>query len=395
VLEYNYSIEELLNDSKINKWGYNILKIDISGNNFYNIYYVIKNKGDVALYKTLINIIYPANLVDRYLNQVRHFINQNMVFMNQHKYLTSIYIFYNCHKFDYKDKFLFIRGLYIPKCNIDNDNDIEYNEKSNTQTKRQYDNNCPKLAQIDDNVIDSILYKETNYPIPDILNKMTYIFHKYRNINQLEKDLEIANIKKKDFNNMMRSIKPLCFSSKSLYRKFIQELATIICTKLSNFTIKIFGSTTTFYSANIKPEKKDKFYNDETSDLDICIISNENIDRYIPILDASDIEITKTSGLYPNHKVRELFGDKIMTPFFNKWGPQTLKFHEYDESTYKSTILKRGIGIVIAKKINLFDYPDIINENKTCFSNFSTFIKNGKTLSYWDEHNKLITEYIV
>jgi hypothetical protein len=194
---------------------------------------------------------------------------------------------------------------------------------------------------------------------------------------------------------MMRSIKPLCFSSKLLYRKFINELAGIICTKLSNFTIKIFGSTTTFYSANRKPEKKDKFYNDETSDLDICIISNENIDRYIPILDVSDIEITKTTGMYPNHKVRELFGDKIMTPFFNKWGPQTLKFQEYDDSLLKKTILKRAIGIVIAKKINLFDYPDIINKNKTCFSNFSTFIKNGNTLSYWDEHNKLITEYIV
>ncbi len=390
VLEYNNSIEQVINESKLNKWGYNISKIDIAGNNFYSIYYVIVHKGNVELYHTLINIIYPANLVDKYFNKVKHFVRQNIKYMNQQKYLTSVYLFYNCQKLNYKDKFIFINGLYIPKCNIEYNLSLSHNTYNNLISN----NICTNLINIDDKVIDSILYKETNYPRPDVLNKMTYIFHKYRNIKQLEKDLIDANITKKDFNDMMRSIKPLCFSNKLLYRKFIKELVSIICSKLNNFTIKIFGTTTTFYSANVKPEKKDKFYNTKTSDIDVCIIPNENIDKYIPFLETDNIEITKTTGIYTNHKVRELFGDKLLIPFFNKWGPQTLKFHEYDDSIYNSTILKRGIGLVIAKKINLFDYPNIINENKTCFSNFATFIKNGKTLSYWNENNKLITESI-
>ena len=41
----------------------------------------------------------------------------------------------------------------------------------------------------------------------------------------------------------------------------------------------------------------------------------------------------------------------------------------------------------------MFEYFDIIKNNKTCLTNFSTFINNDE-LSYWNENGILIKEQI-
>ena len=301
---------------------------------------------------------------------MRLFIKNNKQILINNNLLTDIFVFYNYKKLDYNNKFIIIDGYYIPKCNI------ELNEP------------------ISNSVIDDIVYYEINYPIPDRIKKLTYVFNKLRNIKQLKNDLITANISKGEYNNMIRNIKPLCFNTFTLYRKLVNELAYIISKKFNNFNIKIFGSSTTFYSASRLPEKKDAFYSHKTSDLDICIIVNENFDKYRPLLESPEIEINKTTGIYNNSKVREFLGEEIMSKFYNRWGPHDSLYVTPNITQIEDTILKRPISIVITKKQDLFDFPEYINNNKTCLTNFSNLVKNGKNISYWNENNQLITEHI-
>jgi hypothetical protein len=370
MLEHNKNINTIIKESRPNKWGYNVSTLNIDGRSYYNIYYVIKYKGDVFQFITLISIIYPSYFIDKHINELTQFIKHNKQLLQKNNLLTDVFIFYNNKTLDYNNKYIIIDGYYIPKCNIEFDETVS------------------------NSVIDDIVYYELNYPNSDIINKQTYVFRKLRNIEQLEKDLSTAQISKKEYNNMMRNIKPLCFNTVNLYHKFINELASIVITKFNNFIIKIIGSSTTFYSANILPHKKDAFYSHDTSDLDVCIIINENFDKYRPLLENPGVEINKSTGVYNNSKIRSFFGEDIMTKFFNCWGPQDSLYVAPNTTKLQDTILKRPIGIVIAIKENLYDYPDYVNNNKTCLTNFANFIKNGKTISYWDEHNKLITRTI-
>jgi hypothetical protein len=367
MLENNKNLQTIINESKPNKWGYNIKTINIEGMDYYNIYYVTKYKGDVTLFTTQININYPAHLVKKYIIELIQFIKQYKLQLKSNNLLTDIFLFYNNKKLNYNTKYIIIDGYYLPKCNI------EWDE------------------QINNSVIDNIVYYEISYPIPDRIRQMTYVFNKLRNINQLKKDLQIAGISREEYNSMIRNIKPLCFENKKLYHTFIKELATILVDKFKNFIIKIVGSSTLFYSASIEPIKKDKFYTHNTSDIDVSIIINENFDNYRHLLEAPEIDIIKSTGIYPNHKTRLFLGEDKMSKFFNKWGPQESLYVPQNTTKIEDTLLKREIGIVIIKKQDLYDYPDIINNNKTCLTNFTTFIKNGKTISYWNENNQYIT----
>jgi hypothetical protein len=301
------------------------------------------------------------------------FIKVNKEYFINKKILTSVFRFNLEHKLDYNNKFSIINGLYIPNCYID-----------------------PKIP-IDNEIIRSIIYKEITYPTPDRIDKMIYIFNKYKNVEQLMNHLSIANVSVNDFNKMMQSIKPLGFKNKEQYRKLVLDVARIAKTKFKNFTIKFLGSSTTFYSANHMPEKLEKFFSYENSDIDINIIPNENFDDYKKQLNiSSDINNYIISiGVYVNPLVRDFFGETIMKKFFNKWGPQELEpwpSDIYEQVDINKTIMKRHISITLSTKQDMFQHYDIIKDNKTCFSNFSTYVRDGKTISYWNEHNEYITK---
>ena len=94
-------------------------------------------------------------------------------------------------------------------------------------------------------------------------------------------------------------------------------------------------------------------------------------------------------------EVRDFFGETIMKKFFNKWGPQELEpwpSDIYEQVDINKTIMKRHISITLSTKQDMFQHYDIIKDNKTCFSNFSTYVRDGKTISYWNEHNEYITK---
>lgn len=373
LLEKNENLNNFIKESKLTKWGYNVNITTYNNCDYYNIYYVAKYK-DLATVKTLMSILYPKKNVDEYIESLKLFIKNNFYFFQINNFLTDIYQFYNIHKFDYKNKYIYIDNLYIPKCHI-------------------------SLNEIipSDNVLKALLYKEVNYPTNDRLEKLSMIFNKYRNIEQLKNDLSNANININDFNNMIKNIKPLAFQTKTLYRNFITDLAKIVKTKFNKFTLKVIGSSTTFYSASPKSIKTNKFFSITDSDVDVNIIPNEDFSKYIPELENLNTEkIDTTIGVYVNQLTRDFFGEKLMSPFFKKWGPNELLEHVVERYPYvdiEKTILKRHISITLSTKVNMFEYFDIIKNNKTCLSNFSTFINNNE-LSYWDENGLLIKEKI-
>jgi len=223
------------------------------------------------------------------------------------------------------------------------------------------------------------------------------IFVKYRNIEQLKTDLSNANVNINDFNDMIRNIKPLAFSTKTLYRNFITDLAKIVKTKFKKFTLKVIGSSTTFYSASPIAIKINKYFSVSDSDVDINIIPNEDFSKYIPELENLNTEkIDTTKGVYVNQLTRDFFGENIMDPFFKKWGPNELLeyvVHRYPHVDIEKTLLKRHVSITLSTKVNMFEYFDYIKNNKTLLTNFSTFINNDE-LSYWNENGILITQKI-
>jgi hypothetical protein len=207
---------------------------------------------------------------------------------------------------------------------------------------------------------------------------------------------------------MISKTKPLVFKSKSQFREFIYDIAKVVLTKFNNFTILCIGSATTFYSINPHKKKLNTFFS-PSSDLDINIIVNENFNHHKQLLDKlnyhdnhnerNNTDLHKIIyAIYPNYVTRQFFDENIMHSFFQKWGPQNIiTQHNIPEFTHvdiNNTILKRNISLVITIKPDIYDFPDIIYNNKTCFPIYATFIKNGDTLSYWDENNKYVTQNI-
>lgn len=376
LLETKQSLHDFIKHSKPIRWGFNINEIKLNDILYYNIYYTTHHI-DISKTKILISVNYTSEIINKYLDVVNKFINSNMTYFKEHKYLTDVYIFYNTHEFDFKNKFISVNKLYIPKCHI------ELNE------------------QVADSVLAKLFYKDVNYPNYKRVDKLVSVFKKYRNINQLQIDLKKQHITNNNFNQMIRGIKPLCFASKIQYRKFIHELAILLSSKLKNFTIRCLGSATTFYSSSPVKEKLDKMYT-EKSDLDIGIIINENMDNLLPELENTYTQkfLFESGGMYGNFITRNLFDKQMFDSFFNKWGKQEfadIELEELAKENYKhtdinKTILKRGISLVIYKKENLFDYFDDIKKNKTILTHFMTFVNDGQTIGYWNENNKFIEE---
>jgi hypothetical protein len=377
LLENNLKLNDFITKNENLKSGYN-LNIDNSGKvPMYNIYFANLNK-------IIINNRYPINAVNNYVQTIHKFISNNYSLLVDNNLLSNIIQFYNTHVLDFNNKFIIVDDLYIPKCHI------EYHES------------------FTNDIIENLLQYEIPYNRIAQKQKIATVFGKLRSINKLKIDLEKANISIKDYNDMIRSIKPLPFKNKMQYREFIKDITTIISTKLKNYTIKIIGSSTTFYSANPKNEKTDKVF-DETSDIDVNIIPNENFDIHKPILENIDgkddndftysIYITKFN-IYVSSILINFFGIDIMRKFFEKWGPKQYK-NDIDAKTdifsdikKDKTILKYNISITMSTKVDMYDNFDVIKNNKTCLPNFASFISNGKNISYWDENNKLITEHI-
>jgi hypothetical protein len=363
LIEKNKSLNESLKESKPSKIGYNILVKKNIDRVFYNIYFVIKIKEYPAKSKIFMNIEYSKKTVDIYFDKIVNFLKKNYDNMYNHKLLNDIYTFYNKRKLNYNNKYIIVDGYYLPKCNID-----LYENPSN-------------------NLLESILFNEIQYPEKDINNTYINVFKKLRNLDQLKKDLETANIDKNDFNDMIRNIKPLGFETKNQYREMVEDLAIIIKKTFKKFIIQIVGSSSTFYSANPHPEKANKFFLKEKSDIDIGIIVNENFDKYLPILEKDILPINNAKGIYGNMATRNLLGYNAIDNFFEKWGEQDTR--NVPEVDISKTILKCRIGLVIYQKENLYDYLDVIKQNKTCLTNFSTFV-NDNELSFWNENKIFI-----
>lgn len=372
LLETNQYLDTFCEESKPSRWGYNIAKTTINKKPYYNIYFVVKHHEDLSKSNILISNNYPQHFINIYFIKLRYFYKSNQHRFIDYNLLTNVCKFTLTHKYDYQNKYLLINDLYIPKCHIE-----------------LYDN-----QPID--VYMYLLLKEINYPTLDRLRILANIAMKYRNIEQLKEHLKTANVSITDFNEMIRSVKPLGFTSKTQYRNFITDIANIVKTKFNNFTIKVIGSGTTFYSASPKHIKADKFYSNLESDIDINIISNDKLDKYIPELSLlADGKYNTAIGVYVNPLTRTFFGEELMGKFFKKWGPQELgNFPKiYEPVDIDKTILKKPVSITICTKRDLYEYFNIIQENKTCLSNFSTFIRDGKTISYWDDE-KYITEIL-
>jgi hypothetical protein len=370
LFETNQSLYTFIKESKITKWGYNVSLININNKPYYNIYYVVKLKTDLAKSAILTSNNYPKYFLEKYISYLESFLKKNINELMEQGFITNVYKFNLTHTLDFKNKFFIINDLYIPKCHID----------------------IKEEQPID--VYMHLLTKEINYPTIDRLRILSRIALKYRNLDKLENDLVTASISKDNFNDMIRSIKPLGFSNKKQYRNFIHDIAKIVKTRFNNFTIKIIGSGTTFYSASPKPEKADKYYSIHESDIDVNIIPNEDFTHYKSELETlADGQFNVTIGVYVNPLTRSFFGENLMEKFFKKWGPQELgNFPKiYAPVDIDKTILKRHISITITTKRDLFEYFDTIRDNKTCLTNFSTFVTNGNTLSYW-MLDKLITE---
>lgn len=370
LLETNQYLDTFIKESKPTKWGYNVSNITINNKQYYNIYFIIKRKYDIAQTDTLISNNYPKLYVDKYFAKLRYFYKAFQLKLIEHNFITTIGKYVLTHKPDYINKFFNINGLFIPKCHI------ELNDEQPLE------------------VYMYLLHKEINYPTPDRLQILATIAKKYRNTDKLLEDLNTATVSTTDFNDMIQSKKPLGFSTTKLYHDLMHDIANIVKTRFNNFTLKIIGSGTTFYSASPKVIKANKFYSYETSDIDINIIPNENFDKYKTELDTINNGKYNTNiGVYVNPLTREFFGEELMGKFFKKWGPQELgNFPKiYEPVNIEDTKLKRPISITITTKRDLFEYFEIIQTNKTCLSNFSTFIRNGNTISYWDD-GKYITK---
>lgn len=373
LLETNQTLENFIKESDINRVGYNISVITLNNKDYYTIYYVI-NKKKLEISKILFSNIYSVLSVNNYVKKLREFIIKNKDELIKKKFMTSIFVFNLENKINYDNKYIVVNKLYIPKCHLE------------------------ISSSYDDVLVTHLLYKEILWNRPDHIAKYKDIFKQYRNIEQLEKDLKNANVSKNDFNDMIRSIKPLGFKTIKLYRKFMYDFAKIIINKIKNFIIKIYGSSTIFYSAN--PDKNSMFAYDG-SDFDILIIPTENMDKYKPEL---EYLVSKTydinMGLYITPVLCEFFGSDILNPFFKKWGPCSFakptdaEYTKINNVDIEKTILKRHISPYLSK-ITKYYYLDILKENKTCLSNFTMFINNGKTISYWDENNEYISKKLV
>jgi hypothetical protein len=376
LLEINQSMDIFIKESNLDKWGYNVSIIDINNKPFYNIYFVNRAKTDLAKSVIILSNNYPKEFVDIHLANIKKFINNNRQRLIKANLLTGVYLFttnHNLKKLDYNNKFFVINDLYIPKCHIEI-NDIQPIE-----------------------VYMHLLRKEINFPTQDRLRILANNALKYRNVSQLTKDLNSADVSIKNYNEMIRNIKPLGFDTKTQYRNFIHDIAKIVKTRFNDFTIKSLGSGTTFYSSSPFIEKADRYFSYEQSDIDVNIIPNENFDKYKPELEAlSEGKYFFSVGVFVNPLTRSFLGEELMSKFFNKWGPQELgQFPDiYKPIEIDKTILKRHISITITAKKDLFQYFDVIKNNQTCLPNFSTFIKDGKTMSYWNENNEYITEHI-
>lgn len=374
LLEMNITINKCIEDSRQNRWGYNITEININNKPYYNIYFVSRSKTDLAQSVTVISNNYPKLSVDIYINNIKKFIKFNLEKLNKLNLLSGVYLFNNTRKhigYNFENKLIKINDLYIPTCNID------INENQPIE------------------VFMHLLRKEINFPTQDRLKILANNVLKYRNIKQLEEDLERANVSHNNFNDMMKSIKPLGFDTKNQYRKCILDVAKIVRTRFNNFTIKLLGSSTTFYSSSPQIEKTNKTFSYDKSDIDINVIPNEDFDNYkteIETINAGKYFLT--GGVYPNPLTRDFLGEEIMNNYFKKWGPQEL---EQFLDVYKpdinidKTILKRHISITLSTKKDLFQYYDVIKNNQTYLPNFSTFVRKGKYISYWNENNEYIT----
>jgi len=373
LLEINQTLETFIKESSNDRWGYNVSIVNINNKSYYNIYYVINTKK-LEIAKILFSNNYHILTVNNYIDKLKKFIKNNKNQFIDKKYLTSILNFNLEHKLNYKNKYIISNELYIPKCHL--------------ELNKNYD----------DTLITYLLYKEILWHSPERIIKFAEIFKKYRNIEQLKKDLLISQVSYNDFNDMIRSIKPLGFSSQSIYKEFMTDFAKIISTKIKNFIIKIYGSSTLFYSAN--PTKNSMFSYDE-SDFDIIIIPTENMEQYIPEL---DYLVSKTydinMGLYITPIFCEFFGTNILNPYFKKWGPcsfakpSDVEFTNINNVDINKTILKRYISPYLSK-LSMHYYYDTLTQNKTCLPNFSMFITNGDNISYWDENNQYITNKII
>jgi hypothetical protein len=372
LLETNQTIETFIKESSTQRWGYNVSIVKINEKSYYNIYFVIKTIN-IIITKILFINTYPILPVNNYIDNLKYFIRNNKKILNDNNLLTSVYKFNLEYKLNYKNKFIIMNDLYIPN------GYLELNTPINID------------------IIKYLVYKEINFPTPERINRLAHIFLKYRNVDKLSEDLHTAKISINNFNDMIRSIKPLCFKTQEIYRTFINDIAKIVKTKFQNFTIKVLGSSTTLYSASPSFDKENKIYSPTDSDIDVNIIPNEDFDFYksnLHTISTLKYNANTNIGVYVNPVVRDFFGEELMQPFFNKWGPQELT--PWDDNLYiqkakNKTILKRHISITMSTQKDMFQYYDVIKNNKTCLANFSTFIRDGKTISFWNENNEYIT----
>jgi hypothetical protein len=375
LIETNQTIETFIKESSTERWGYNASIVKINDKSYYNIYYVIKTTN-IIITKILFSNTYPILPLLNYIDNVKDFVKNNKQILNDNNLLTSVYKFNLEHKLNYKNKFITINGLYIPN------GYLELNTPINID------------------VIKYLVYKEINFPTTERVFNFANTFLKCRNVEQLLENLYTTKVSINDFNDMIRSIKPLSFKTQEIYRAFINDIAKIVKTKFQNFTIKVLGSSTTFYSASPSFTKVNKIYSPTDSDIDVTIIPNEDFDFYksnLNTISTLKYDANINIGVYVNPVVRDFFGEELMQPFFNKWGPQELT--PWDDNLYiqkakNKTILKRHISITMSTKKDMFQYYDVIKNNKTCLANFSTFIRDGKTISFWNENDEYITNLL-
>ena len=194
---------------------------------------------------------------------------------------------------------------------------------------------------------------------------------------QLLIDLKTANVKLKDYNDMVTKKKPLGFSNNLQWVSLCKELMIVANTGLTvhingsslskkikdkmikqltentAYTLVFTGTSTTFYSEN--PYKKNHFFNAKgnfTADIDVAITFKsdfrENILSIMPRENHLSINISLRARQISMADTYKILG---LQKFYLKWGPYEYFSPHKNTMTdlLKNSILHRNVNIIMLK----------------------------------------------
>ena len=76
LFEINQTLYTFIKASKITKWGYNVSLVNVNNKPYYNIYYVVKLKTDLAKSAILTSNNYPKYFLEKYISYLETFLKK-------------------------------------------------------------------------------------------------------------------------------------------------------------------------------------------------------------------------------------------------------------------------------------------------------------------------------